>query len=64
MGKEKDIDFHLKEAISASQELVSAFVGVCMCVCLVHDLSWDHSRDWRHHCRRQACTHADTISEY
>ncbi len=33
-GERKDIDFHLKEAISASQELQGLSVCVCACVCV------------------------------
>lgn len=34
-GERKDIDFYLKEAISASQELqgLSVYQYVCVCVC-------------------------------
>lgn len=33
-GERKDIDFHLKEAISASQELRGLSVCLRLCVCL------------------------------
>lgn len=33
-GERKDIDFHLKEAISASQELQGVSVYLCLYVCV------------------------------
>ena len=58
----KDIDFHLKEAISASWELQGLSVYLHLCVRCVYDLSWDHNRDWRHWWRHQAhsLTHRHT----